>query len=53
MHLAALNCGFKIQNFFLFGIVGGEVQLRPLGIAAINGLLCQPRLIMVMEKLVE
>jgi hypothetical protein len=35
------------------GIVGGGVQLGPLGTAAINGLLCQPRVIMMMEKLVE
>jgi hypothetical protein len=37
---------------FLIGIVGGGVQLGPLGTAATNGLLCQPRVIM-MEKLVE
>jgi hypothetical protein len=36
----------------LIGIVGGEVQLGPLGTAATNGLLCHPRVIM-MEKLVE
>jgi hypothetical protein len=35
------------------GIVGGGVQLGPLGTAATNGLLCQPRVIMMMEKLVE
>jgi hypothetical protein len=29
------------------------VQLGPLGTAATNGLLCQPRVIMMMEKLVE
>jgi hypothetical protein len=33
--------------------VGGGVQLGPLGTAANNGLLCQPRVIMMMEKLVE
>jgi hypothetical protein len=38
--------------FFFFCIVGGGVQLDPLGTAANNGLLCQPRVIM-MEKLVE
>jgi hypothetical protein len=32
--------------------VGGGIQ-DPLGTAATNGLLCQPRLIMMMEKLVE
>jgi hypothetical protein len=35
------------------GIVGGGVQLGPLGTAAANGLLCQPREIMMMEELVE
>jgi hypothetical protein len=38
---------------FLIGIVGGGVQLGPLGTAATNGLLWQPRVIMMMEKLVE
>jgi hypothetical protein len=33
--------------------VGGGVQLGPLGTADTNGLLCQPRVIMMMEKLVE
>jgi hypothetical protein len=32
--------------------VGGGVQLGPLGTAATNRL-CQPRVIMLMEKLVE
>jgi hypothetical protein len=40
------------RNFFLICIVGGGIQvhstLRPL-----NGLLCQPRVIMIMEKSVE
>jgi hypothetical protein len=40
-------------KFFLIGIAGGGVQLGPLGTAAINGLLCQSRVIMMMEKLVE
>jgi hypothetical protein len=31
----------------------GGVQLGPLGTEATNGLLCQPRVIMMMEKLVE
>jgi hypothetical protein len=31
----------------------GGVQLGPLGTAATNGLLCQPRVIMMMEKSVE
>jgi hypothetical protein len=33
--------------------VEGGVQLGPLGTAAINGLLCQPRVIMMIENLVE
>jgi hypothetical protein len=33
--------------------VGGGVQLGPLGTAATNGLSCQPRVIVTMEKLVE
>jgi hypothetical protein len=40
-------------GFFLIGIVGGGVQLGPLDTAATNGLLCQPQVIMMMEKLVE
>jgi hypothetical protein len=40
-------------NCFLIGIVGGGVQLGPLGSAATNGLLCQPRMIMMMEKSME
>jgi hypothetical protein len=38
--------------YFLIGIMGGGVQLGPLGTAATNSLLCQPRVIM-MAKLVE
>jgi hypothetical protein len=38
---------------FLNGVLGGGVQLGPLGIAATNGLLCEPRVIMMMEKFVE
>jgi hypothetical protein len=38
---------------FFIGIVGGGVQLGPLGTEATNGLLCQPRVIMMMGKLVE
>jgi hypothetical protein len=33
--------------------VEGGLQLGPLGTAATNGLLCQPGVIMMMEKLVE
>jgi hypothetical protein len=39
--------------FFVIGIVGGGTQLGRLGTAATNGLLYQPRVIMMMEKLVE
>jgi hypothetical protein len=42
-----------MANIFLIGIVGGRVQLGPLGTVANNGLLHQPRMIMMMEKLVE
>jgi hypothetical protein len=40
---------------FVIGIVGvvGGVQLGLLGTAATNGLLCQSRVIMMMEKLME
>jgi hypothetical protein len=38
--------------FFLICIVGGGIQ-GPLDTAANNGLLCQPRVIMMMEKSVE
>jgi hypothetical protein len=38
--------------FFQISIVGGGIQ-GPLGTVATNGLLCQPRVIMMIEKLVE
>jgi hypothetical protein len=38
---------------FLISMVRGGVQLGPLGTAATLGLLIQPRVIMMMEKLVE
>jgi hypothetical protein len=40
------------MDFFNWYSGGVGVQLGPLGTAATNGLLCQPRVIM-MEKLVE
>jgi hypothetical protein len=47
-----LIVSFRPLNFFLICIVGGGMKvhstLRPL-----NGLLCQPRVIMIMEKSVE
>jgi hypothetical protein len=39
--------------FFLIRIMGGGVQLSPVGTAATKGLFCQPCVIMMMEKLVE
>jgi hypothetical protein len=45
-------CALITLNFFN-GIVGGGVQLGPLDTATTNGLLCQPRVIMMIEKLVE
>jgi hypothetical protein len=42
----------ELYTFFLICIVGGGIQ-GPLGTAATNGLLCQPRVIMMMEKSVE
>jgi hypothetical protein len=41
------------KNNFLIGIVKGAAQMGPLGIVTANCLLCQPRVIMMMEKLVE
>jgi hypothetical protein len=43
----------NIVLIFLISIVGGEVQLGSLDIAATKGLLCKFRVIMMMEKLVE
>jgi hypothetical protein len=36
-----------LPNIFLIGIVWGGIQLSPLGTAATTGLLCQPRVIMM------
>jgi hypothetical protein len=49
-------CHLHLPDIFLsffYWYSGGEVQLGPLSTAATNGLLCQPRVIMMMEKLVE
>jgi hypothetical protein len=43
----------ETKDLVELGIVGGGVQLDPLGTAANNGLLCQGRVIMMVEKLVE
>jgi hypothetical protein len=43
----------KKEIYKILMIVGGGVQLGPLATAATNGLFCQPRVIMMMEKLVE
>jgi hypothetical protein len=40
-------------HIFLIGVVGSGVQLGPLGTATTSGILCQLRVIMMMEKLVE
>jgi hypothetical protein len=48
-----LGCGRKHSCHNIIGIVWGGVQLGPLGTAATNGLLWQPRVIMMMEKSVE
>jgi hypothetical protein len=40
-----------VIRFFLIGVVEGGVQLGPLGTAATNGLLCQPRVIMMMGEI--
>jgi hypothetical protein len=39
-------------NFFLICIVGGGIKVHST-LWPLNGLLCQPRVIMIMEKLVE
>jgi hypothetical protein len=44
------TCG---DLYFLNWYSGGWSLLGPLGTAATNGLLCQPRVIMMIEKLVE
>jgi hypothetical protein len=51
-----MSGGFPLRNifyYFFIGIVGIGVQLGPLVTAKTNGLVCQPRLIIMMEKLVE
>jgi hypothetical protein len=55
------NTGIHLQYYVMsqsrrphkIDIVGGGVQLGPLRTAASNGLLCQPQVIMMMEKFVE
>jgi hypothetical protein len=46
-------CNASDLFFILIGILGGGAQWGPLGTAATNGLLWQPRVIMIVEKLVE
>jgi hypothetical protein len=41
------------SKFFLIGVVGGVVQLYPLGTAATNKPIVSALVIMMMEKLVE
>jgi hypothetical protein len=52
MHIN-LTCNTLFNFNFLIDIVEGGVQFVPLDTAATNGLLCQPRVIMMMKKLVE
>jgi hypothetical protein len=47
------RCPLKINYIFLIGIVGGGIQLGPSALRPPVGLLCRPRVIMMMEKLVE
>jgi hypothetical protein len=51
LHISFLVEGDKI--FFLIGMMGGGIQLGSLGTGTINGLLCRPHVIRMMEKLVE
>jgi hypothetical protein len=44
-----LSMMMKICNFFLICIVGGGIKLHST-LRPLNGLLCQPRVIMIMEK---
>jgi hypothetical protein len=52
-YTVCIICFYIKKILFLNWCRGGGVQLGPLGIAATNRLLCQPRVIMMMEKLVE
>jgi hypothetical protein len=51
--LRTQSIGSWYENFFNWYSGGGGVQLGPLDTAVTNGLLCQPRVITMMEKLVE
>jgi hypothetical protein len=42
----------KLKHFFLICIVGGGIKVY-LSLRPLNGLLCQPWVIMIMEKSVE
>jgi hypothetical protein len=44
---------FRNELIFFKVVYGGWVHLGPLGSAITNGLLCQPRAIMLMQKTVE
>jgi hypothetical protein len=51
---SSCSCNSSEQlRFFIIAIVGDRVHLGPLGTADTNDLLCRPRVIMMMEKLVE
>jgi hypothetical protein len=47
------NAPWYVSNlFFLIWIVGGGIKVHS-KLRSLNGLLCQPRVIMIMEKSVE
>jgi hypothetical protein len=48
-----LNQNWHVCTDFFFNLHSGGWNQGPLDTAAINGLLCQPRVIMIMEKSVE
>jgi hypothetical protein len=43
---------FKYVTFFLICVLGGGIEVHST-LQPLNGLLCQPRVIMIMEKSVE
>jgi hypothetical protein len=45
-----LTAGYLVEPYFFFNLQWNQ---GPLGTAATNSLLCQPRVIMMMEKSVE
>jgi hypothetical protein len=49
---ATIRLRISYLNFFLICIVGGGIKVHST-LRSLNGLLCQPRVIMIMEKSVE